>query len=82
MAAAVIFAVISLSYITGYLSGARELTPALTLSFPDVLRPEMASMATRALNSGLWVLRVVNSFEEGFAYGGESLVGAVPRLRG
>jgi hypothetical protein len=35
-----------------------------------VLRPLIASMATLALNSGLWVRRLLNSFGEGCAYGG------------
>ncbi len=47
-----------------------------------VLRPLIASMATLALNSGLWVRRLFNSFGEGFANGGSPLSGVVPRLRG
>jgi|LakMenEpi03Aug12_release.lakeMendotaPanAssembly.Ray.scaffolds.fasta_scaffold108876_4 hypothetical protein len=47
-----------------------------------VLRPLIASMATLALNSGLWVRRLLNSCGEGCAYGGCPLSGVVPRLRG
>jgi hypothetical protein len=47
-----------------------------------VLRPLIASMATLALNSGLWVRRLLYSFGEGCAYGGNPLSGVVPRLRG
>ena len=39
-----------------------------------VLRPLIASMATLALNSGLWVRRLL--------IGGSPLSGVVPRLRG
>jgi hypothetical protein len=39
-------------------------------------------MATLLLNSGLWVRRLLNSFGEGFAYGGIPHSGAVTRLRG
>jgi hypothetical protein len=46
------------------------------------LRPLIASMATLALNSGLWVRCLLNSFGEGYAYGGSPLSGVVPRLRG
>jgi hypothetical protein len=46
------------------------------------LRPLIASMATLALNSGLWVRRLLNSCGEGCAYGGCPLSGVVPRLRG
>jgi hypothetical protein len=35
-----------------------------------------------ALNSGLWVRRLLNSFGEGCANGGSPRSGAVPRLRG
>jgi hypothetical protein len=40
-----------------------------------VLRPLIASKATLALNSGLWVRRLLNSFGEGFAYGGSPFQG-------
>jgi hypothetical protein len=43
-----------------------------------VLRPLIASMATLALNSGLWVRRLLNSFGEGFAYGGNPFQGRCP----
>ena len=43
-----------------------------------VLRPLIASMATLALNSGLWVRRLLNSFGEGFAYSGSPYQGLCP----
>ena len=43
-----------------------------------VLRPLIASMATLALNSGLWVRRLLNSFGEGYAYGGSPFQGRCP----
>jgi hypothetical protein len=46
-----------------------------------VLRPLIASMATLALNSGLWVRRLLNSFGEGFAYGGTPFRGGAPPQR-
>jgi hypothetical protein len=48
----------------------------------SVLRPLIASMATQALNSGLWVRRLLNSLGEGFANGGSPLAGAAPRITG
>jgi hypothetical protein len=42
------------------------------------LRPLIASMATLALNSGLWVRRLLNSFGEGYAYGGSPFQGPCP----
>jgi hypothetical protein len=42
------------------------------------LRPLIASMATLALNSGLWVRRLLNSFGEGFAYGESPFQGRYP----
>ena len=44
-----------------------------------VLRPLIASMATLAFNSGLWVRRLLNSFGEGCAYGGSPFQGRCPR---
>jgi hypothetical protein len=46
-----------------------------------VLRPLIASMATLALNSGLWVRRLLNSFGEGFANGGAPFRGGTPPQR-
>jgi hypothetical protein len=43
-----------------------------------VLRPLIASMATLALNSGLWVRRLLNSCGEGCAYGGSPFQGRCP----
>jgi hypothetical protein len=43
-----------------------------------VLRSLIASMATLALNSGLWVRRLLNSFGEGYAYGGSPFQGRCP----
>jgi hypothetical protein len=43
-----------------------------------VLRPLIASMATLALNSGLWVRRFLNSCGEGCAYGGSPFQGRCP----
>ena len=37
------------------------------------MRPLIASMATLALNSILWVRRLINSFGEGYAYVGSPL---------
>jgi hypothetical protein len=37
--------------------------------------PVIASMATRALHSGLWIRRLVNSWGAGFANGGNSGLG-------
>ena len=45
-----------------------------------VLRPLIASMATLALNSGLWVRRLLNSCEESFANGGPPVWGGTPSL--
>ena len=41
------------------------------------LRPLMASIVTRALNSGPWVRRLVNSCGKGFCLWWEAQVGAV-----
>jgi hypothetical protein len=43
-----------------------------------VLRPLIVSMAPLALNSGLWVRRLLNSFGEGWAYGRSPFQGAYP----
>lgn len=43
--------------------------------FLGVLRPLMAYVAPRALHSGLWVRRLVNSWVAGFANGGNSGLG-------
>jgi hypothetical protein len=43
-----------------------------------VLRSLIASMATLALNSRLWVRRLLNSFREGYAYGGSPFQGWCP----
>ncbi len=45
-----------------------------------VSRPLIASMATLALNLGLWVRRLLNSFGEGFAYSGGTILGRCPAL--
>jgi hypothetical protein len=45
-----------------------------------VLRPLIASIATLALNTGLWVRRLLNSFGEGFAKGGCPFQGRCPAL--
>ena len=42
----------------------------------------MASMGTFALNSGLWVRRLLNSFGEGCAYGGSLFQGWGPDSEG
>ena len=44
----------------------------------DILRPMIASMATLALNSGLWVRRLLNSCGEGCAYGESTFQGRCP----
>jgi hypothetical protein len=43
-----------------------------------VLRPLIASMAPLALNSGLWVRRLLNSFGEGCDYDGSLFQGPYP----
>ena len=59
-----------------------SLTPSSSCRFHwltwIVLRPLIASMATLALNSGLWVRRLRNSFGEGVDNGGSPFQGRYP----
>jgi len=71
----------SSSWFFHWLAWIRCSAPTAAISWSALL-PLIASMATLALNSGLWVRRLLNSFGEGYAYGGSPLSGVVPRLRG